>query len=61
MIGAIAEVAGDTHKIDEEELESARWFTRQEAVLLVEGKHPDAFAPPPLAIAHQLLRTWAGK
>jgi NAD+ diphosphatase len=59
MIGAIADVAGDEHKVDEEELESARWFTREEARLLVEGKHPDAFAPPPLAIAHQLLRTWA--
>lgn len=59
MIGCLAEVAGDRETIDHEELESARWFTREEARLLVAGKHCEAFAPPPFAIAHQLLKTWA--
>ncbi|MDX2276773.1 MAG: NAD(+) diphosphatase [Hyphomonadaceae bacterium] len=59
MIGAICEVEADTLKVDEHELETARWFTRDEARLLIEGKHPDCFAPPPFAIAHHLLKSWA--
>lgn len=59
MIGAIAEVESDAEKIDEEELESARWFTREEAHQLISGNHADAFCPPPFAIAHQLLKSWA--
>jgi NAD+ diphosphatase len=59
MIGVLCEVENDRETVDTSELESARWFTREEAKLLVAGKHPDAFAPPPFAIAHQLLKTWA--
>ncbi len=59
MIGVICEVVDDHETIDAHELESARWFTRDEARALIAGKHPDAFAPPPFAIAHQLLKTWA--
>lgn len=58
MIGAIAEVEAGDIAIDPKELESARWFTREEARLLLDGKFPGAFCPPPFAIAHQLLRTW---
>lgn len=59
MIGAIAEVEGDSEKIDTDELESGRWFTREEARQLIAGKHADAFCPPPFAIAHQILKTWS--
>jgi len=59
MIGAIAEVENDAEKIDTDELEAARWFTREEARQLIGAKHPDAFCPPPFAIAHQLLKTWS--
>jgi len=59
MIGAIIEVEDDRETIDTNELETGRWFTRAEAQQLIAGKHPDAFAPPPYAIAHQLLKTWA--
>lgn len=59
MIGALAEVEGDSETIDTSELESGRWFTRDEAKLLIAAKHPDAFCPPPFAIAHQLLKTWS--
>lgn len=59
MIGAICEVAeGEAHP-DEEEIEEVRWFTREEAKLLVAARHPDAFAPPAMAIAHQILKTWS--
>jgi NAD+ diphosphatase len=61
MIGALAEVEGDAEKIDTSELESGRWFTREEARQLIAAKHADAFCPPPFAIAHQLLKTWADR
>lgn len=61
MIGAIAEVEDDVETIDQSELESGRWFTREEARLLIAGRHPDCFSPPPFAIAHQLLKTWSGE
>jgi len=61
MIGVLCEVENDRETVDTTELESARWFTREEARLLIAGKHPDAWAPPPFAIAHQLLKTWAAE
>jgi NAD+ diphosphatase len=61
MIGAIAEVDGGVETIDTGELESGRWFTREEARQLIAGEHADCFCPPAFAIAHQLLRTWAGE
>lgn len=60
MIGAICVVEDAHETVDTHELESGRWFTREEAHLLLAGKHPNAFAPPPFAIAHQLLKSWAG-
>ena len=59
MIGVICEVESDAETIDTHELESARWFTREEARALIAGQHPDAFCPPRFAIAHQLLKSWA--
>jgi NAD+ diphosphatase len=59
MIGVLCEVEDDRETVDTTELESGRWFTRDEARLLIAGKHPDAFCPPPFAIAHQLLKTWS--
>lgn len=61
MIGVLCEVENDQATVDTTELESGRWFTREEARLLIAGKHPDAWAPPPFAIAHQLLKTWSAK
>ena len=59
MIGLIAEVEDDEGTPDQTELEEVRWFTRAEARDLLAGKVEGAFCPPPLAIAHQLLKSWA--
>jgi NAD+ diphosphatase len=59
MIGVLCEVEDDNDKVDTTELESGRWFTREEAKLLIAGKHGECWAPPPFAIAHQLLKTWS--
>lgn len=58
MIGAIARVANQDSKADEDELEEIRWFSRAEARLLLAGTHPDAQAPGPIAIAHHLIKAW---
>lgn len=59
MIGCIAESLTSTITLDETELEAGRWFTRVEAELMLEGRHPEGFtAPVHIAIAHTLLRAW---
>ena len=59
MIGLIAEVEDDEGTPDQTELSEVRWFTREEAKLLLKGEIEGVFAPPPLAIAHQLIKAWA--
>jgi len=59
MIGLIAEVAPGEATPDQTELEAVRWFTRDEVAKLLKGEIEGAFAPPRLAIAHQLIKAWA--
>lgn len=59
MIGAICEVENEDIVVDTFELESARWITREEAKLMLVNAHPEVACPPPLAIAHQLIKAWA--
>lgn len=59
MIGVRAEALDDDVRIDPAELEYARWFDREEVAHLLGGDHPRGlFAPPPIAIAHHLLRAF---
>src|SRR3989344_9169822 len=59
IIGLIAEVEDDEGTPDQTELSEVRWFTREEARKLLKGEIEGVFCPPPLAIAHQLLKGWA--
>ena len=59
MIGLIAQVSGAQAKPDQTELAEVRWLTREEARDVLAGRH-EIHTPPPLAIAHQLLKSWAG-
>ncbi|MDO1559029.1 NAD(+) diphosphatase [Brevundimonas sp. 2R-24] len=59
MIGLIAQVEPGEAAPDEAELEEVQWFTREEARAVVRGEHPQIKAPPPFAIAAQLLKAWA--
>jgi NAD+ diphosphatase len=62
MIGSFAQAESRELQIDQVELEDARWFSRDEAIALVEGRHPDGLlAPAKMAIAHHLLKRWAYK
>ncbi len=58
MIGAIAEAESHELQIDGTELEEARWVSRPECAQALAGSGSWS-APPPLAIAHHLLRHWA--
>jgi NAD+ diphosphatase len=60
MIGCIAHATTRELHIDGLELEDARWFSREEAVSMLEARHPGKLlAPHPMAIAHHILRSWA--
>ena len=60
MIGLIAEVAEGEARPDQTELEAVRWLTRIEARDLLAGRlAPALHPPPPVAIAYQLIRSWA--
>ena len=59
MIGLIAEVDSEDARPDQTELEAVRWFTREEARQLIAGGYDGCFAPPAMAIAHQLIKSWA--
>ena len=59
MIGCSARALTDDIVIDRMELEDARWFDRDEAMLMWKREHPDGLAGPhPFAIAHHLLGRW---
>jgi NAD+ diphosphatase len=60
MIGCFAKAISREVKPDENEIAEVRWVERAVARELIEGKQVDGLrVPPPLAIAHHLIRTWA--
>lgn len=59
MIGCVADVASDALTIDKNELEDARWFSHDDVMAALNGDDDAAFrAPPPFAIARNLLQFW---
>jgi len=59
MIGAYAEALGESLTIDTNELDDARWFSREEVVASLGGDASAPFLPPPRsAIARTLLERW---
>jgi NAD+ diphosphatase len=60
MIGCVAEAVSRRIEIDPNELESADWFTRDEVVAALTAPTARLGLPPPMAIAHHLIRGWAG-
>jgi NAD+ diphosphatase len=59
MIGCHAEALSDTIVVDREELEDARWFERDELAAMLRRAHPQGLTtPPPVAIAHHIIRSF---
>lgn len=57
MIGLIGEAVSSEIVLDDKELEEARWFSAEEARMMMERRHPDGlYAANPYAIAHELVR-----
>jgi NAD+ diphosphatase len=59
MIGCRAAALNRDITIDSNELEDARWFGRDEIAAMLMRRHPDGLTtPPPVAIAHHIIRAW---
>lgn len=59
MMACIAPIEDDALTLDTEEIEAAKWVTRQEVQDAFDGAVDAQFiAPPHFAIAHTLLRAW---
>ena len=62
MIACLAESLGNELILDHEELEDAMWMDREGVQAALAGASDAPFlAPPPFAIAHTLLATWAAR
>ena len=60
MIGCFAEATTSEIVVDESELAEAIWLERPVARALLAGERAaDLFIPPPVAIAHHLIKAWA--
>ncbi|KAM9167501.1 NAD-capped RNA hydrolase NUDT12 isoform 2-T2 [Mergus octosetaceus] len=61
MIGCLAVAVSTEIRVDKNEIEDARWFTREQVVeVLIKGNQRSFFVPPSQAIAHQLIKHWIG-
>jgi NAD+ diphosphatase len=59
MIGAHAEALSEKIVVDKDELEDARWFSRDEVASMLMRKHPQGLTcPPGVAIAYHIMRAW---
>lgn len=62
MIGCHAEAISHEIVVDRNELEDARWFSRDEAAAMAMRTHPDGLiTPAPFAIAYHIIRAWLEK
>jgi NAD+ diphosphatase len=60
MIGCLGEALDEALTLDRDELEDGRWFSRDEVRQMLAREHPDGLGvPPPMAIAHHLVRHFA--
>jgi len=59
MIGCHAEALSRKIVVDRTELEDARWFSKDEVVTMLVRNHSQGLTtPPPMAIAHHIIRAW---
>ncbi len=62
MIGLIGEALDKTLDVDFEEMEDARWFSREEVISMIYRTHDGGlFTPPDISIAHQMIKSFYGQ
>ncbi|MEM0906490.1 MAG: NAD(+) diphosphatase [Pseudomonadota bacterium] len=59
MIGCFAQATSTDIDPRDAELEDVRWFDRADIAPMLDQTHPIYAAPPPVAIAHHLLRAYS--
>ncbi len=59
MIGLIIEAQSEEISTEQDELEAAYWVSRSDARAMLAGEHPEFYCPPPMAVAHHILKVWA--
>jgi len=59
MIGCFAEALTTAITIDGQELADAQWFAKADVRRALAGERVGFFVPPPVAIAHHLVKAWA--
>jgi NAD+ diphosphatase len=58
MLGCTARAATHEIVVDRSELEEADWFAKDEVRAALAAPTPRLAVPPPMAIAHHLIRAW---
>ncbi|HZV21404.1 MAG TPA: NAD(+) diphosphatase [Hyphomicrobiales bacterium] len=62
MIGCWGHALTDKIMLDAAEIADARWFTREEAASMLARNHPEGlFVPPPISMAHTLIRAFVDR
>jgi NAD+ diphosphatase len=62
MLGCYAQAMSEDFRIDENEIEDARWLTKAEARARLAGAiEGELKLPVAIAIAHHLIKDWAGE
>ncbi len=59
MIGIIIEAETEEITIDPNELQDARWVSREECQAILNGEHDEIYCPPEFAVAYHIMKAWA--
>lgn len=58
MMGILIPADSEEISVEQDELEDAYWISRDEARAMLAGTHERFFCPPPMAVAHHILKAW---
>ncbi|MEL6956988.1 MAG: NAD(+) diphosphatase, partial [Pseudomonadota bacterium] len=59
MMGILIPADSEKISVEQDELEAAYWITRDDVRAMLAGEHDSFFCPPPMAVAHHILKAWA--
>jgi len=59
MVGILIPADSEEISVEQDELEAAYWVSREEVRAMLADRHERFFCPPPMAVAHHILKAWA--